>query len=255
VFLCDSQSLTQEESLEKHQETGEREQQEIIWSDPDKSKRHAPVRPLKALEIRSAKRPASRTSAGIAHRRTNPRSQMVHESTNTEFAQLCSPSDAQNNDGQGQIFELPVSPVPDFTLPEEYPDTPILVDDTCDLMPDSPSENLSDFLEPGLWYDYSIDLPWEQGGPDPIMSVNEHRSLTEQERIEFYNLIDKNLSSPNGIEESSGTYSAYMKERSHFYFDRLFSKGSQGQSKFITRTRRIGYQTYLLKKLATFYNG
>ena len=139
------------------------------------------------------------------------------------------PNKDDNNHHGGS--DLPASPLPDFTLPEEFPDTPLLEDDTWDRMSDSPSEHLPGFPDLDLWYDYNIDLPAESGEPDPTISVHQHQPLTEAERKEFYNLIDQSISPPNGVKECSGTYGAYMKERSRFYFDRLFSKGSRGQSK------------------------
>lgn len=134
---------------------------------------------------------------------------------------------ARDNDNQHRSRDSN-SPLPDFTFPEEFPDTPLLDDDP---MSDSPSEDLLELQYPeyhGLWCDFSIDLPLNRGELDSIMSVDEHRPLTQEERIEFYNLIDKSISPPNGVEECSGTYSAYMKERSRSYFDRLFSKRMQG---------------------------
>jgi len=159
---------------------------------------------------------------------------MVHKKTGcTDPAEALSPG---KDDRQFQ-GDSPISPPPDFTLPEEFPDTPLLDEDTYDLVSDSPSEHLSDLPDLDLWHDYSIDLPLETGGPDPIMSIDEHRSLTKEERIAFYNLIDKNISPPNGVEECSGTYGAYMEEQTRSYYDRLFSKVSHGQSKLYHPTQ------------------
>jgi hypothetical protein len=210
----------------EHKEKEQEEQEVTDGNSPD-------AQPPQELPVRSAKRLASaRISAGIACRRMNSRSQVIHKSPRkTDFPEVPSPSHAEDDNNQRHSSNSPVCHLPDFTFPEEFPDTPLLDEDTCDPASDSPSELLPDFPDLDLWYDYSIDFPLEEGKLDPIMSVDEHRFLTEKERIEFYNLIDQSISPPNGVEECSGTYSAYMKERSRFYFDRLFSKDSQGQSK------------------------
>jgi hypothetical protein len=236
LLLRDSQSQIQPKTV-PHEECVERggheehEGQEITDGDSEKSNRQASDQLPQEPRVRSAKRLASaKILAGIVCRRINSRSQIVHKTPKrSSFSEVHSPSPAAEDDSNQT--DLAVSPLPDFTLPEEFPDTPLLDEDTWDPMSDSPSEHLPGFPDLDLWYDYSIDLPLERGELDPIMSVNENRSLTEEERMEFYNLIDKSISPPNGVEECSGTYGAYMKERSRFYFDRLFSKGSQGQSK------------------------
>jgi antiviral helicase SKI2 len=57
---------------------------------------------------------------------------------------------------------------------------------------------------------------------DMLMTIEEHRLLTQDERTELYNLIDNSMPQAHGIEESSGTYNFYMNERSHSCFDPLF---------------------------------
>ena len=53
--------------------------------------------------------------------------------------------------------------------------------------------------------------------------VDDHHLLLQDERVEFYNLVSSSIGPACGIQESAGTYKAYMKERSRLYFDRLFS--------------------------------
>lgn len=222
----------QHEECVKRGEDKTEDAQEVTDGGSGRSNPATPSQLPQELGVRSAKRLASAKISAGTGRRTNCRSQILGKTRRrTGFSEVLPSSGAEDENNRHQSYNPPVSPVPDFTFPEEIPDTPMLDEDP---MSDSLSEHLPDFpdldLDLDLWNDYGVYLPSERGEMDPVVSVDEHRSLTEEERIEFYNLIDKSISPPNGVEQCSGTYSAYMKERSRFYSDRLFSKNSQGQS-------------------------
>jgi hypothetical protein len=77
---------------------------------------------------------------------------------------------------------------------------------------------------------------------DMLMTVDEHRLLTQDERTELYNLIDNSMSQAYGTEESSGTYNFYMNERSHSYFDPLLPINRQ------VRPAKLGFQGNKMSK-------
>ncbi|KAG5647664.1 hypothetical protein DXG03_008387 [Asterophora parasitica] len=114
------------------------------------------------------------------------------------------------------------SPCPEFTLfddslkfQSEEPDFPVF----------HPSPDLLIDI-----YDTEVTLrmPLGDNQGDSLSTVEQHRSLTQLERLELYNLINNNIGTSSGIEECAGTYSAYMKERSRHYFDRISFKASYG---------------------------
>ena len=77
---------------------------------------------------------------------------------------------------------------------------------------------------------------------DMLMTVEEHRLLTQEERTELYNLIDNSMPQAYGIEESSGTHNFYMNERSHSYFDPLLLTNRQ------VRPAKLGSQGNKMSK-------
>ncbi|KAG6897960.1 hypothetical protein C0992_008350 [Termitomyces sp. T32_za158] len=76
----------------------------------------------------------------------------------------------------------------------------------CDI-PASPNTEL--FLN-----DYQAKTP---------VIIEEHRALTQTERLELYNFINDSIGISSCIMEQAGTYTAYMKERTQNYFDRIGS--------------------------------
>ena len=58
------------------------------------------------------------------------------------------------------------------------------------------------------------------------MVHTDRQSLTKEERMEFYSFLDGVLGPARGVEESVGSYKAYMAEQSRLYFERLLP-GSQ----------------------------
>ncbi|KAF9486359.1 hypothetical protein BDN70DRAFT_987936 [Pholiota conissans] len=52
-----------------------------------------------------------------------------------------------------------------------------------------------------------------------LMTMNEHRLLTEEERNELYDLIDNNIPRVGGADDSTGTYTTFMSGESRSYFD------------------------------------
>lgn len=111
------------------------------------------------------------------------------------------------------------SPCPEFTLP-------------CDLSDSATSEDMPfDFeaispFEPEVYSSTGCEmltnefLPTYDSEVDRLMAVDEHRPLTQEERTGLYNLINGALPGSINTGESAGTYSAYMKARSHRLIDR-----------------------------------
>lgn len=67
------------------------------------------------------------------------------------------------------------------------------------------------------------EFPLSDYQPKPPTIIEEHRALTQQERHELYNFINDSIGISSGIMEQAGTYTAYMKERTRTYFDRIGS--------------------------------
>lgn len=136
-----------------------------------------------------------------------------------------------NDENEVVNYHAPSSPCPEFTLPEDCPDTPLLVEDYPDtplLEEDSdisifdPTE-LRNLFE--ITNELSIDPPLENFSSPaqvvPLISAEDHPPLTHDERTDFYNLINGSIHSSGEHGERSGTYSAFMEEQSRHYFDRL----------------------------------
>ena len=129
---------------------------------------------------------------------------------------------------------------------------------TTDLSDDLPekSNTISDFLQSSPdtfgseYFSSSMEtsfLDMENaavcgGNLDMLMTVEEHRPLTQDERTELYNLIDNSMPQARGIEESSGISNFYMCERSHFYSDPLLSVNHQ------VRPEELGVQENKMSK-------
>ncbi|KAG6878176.1 hypothetical protein C0993_011249 [Termitomyces sp. T159_Od127] len=69
----------------------------------------------------------------------------------------------------------------------------------------------------------NAELPLNDYQPKTPAVIEEHRALTEMERHELYNFINDSIGISSGIMEQAGTYTAYMKERTQKYFDRIGS--------------------------------
>jgi hypothetical protein len=132
------------------------------------------------------------------------------------------------------------SACPKFTITTELSDDlPEKSNTISDFLHSSPdtfgSEYFSSPMETSTFL--HLDTAACSANLDLLMTVEEHRLLTQDERTELYNLIDNSMPQAYGIEESSGTYNFYMNERSHSYFDplhpinpqvRLAKLGAQG---------------------------
>lgn len=104
-----------------------------------------------------------------------------------------------------------------------------MLDEHSDISIFDPTSELRHLYE--ITNDLSIDSPLENcllGHVDPLSSIEDHRTLTQDERNEFYNLINGSIAKSGGIGERSGTYSAYMEEQSRHYFDRLAYNTTSG---------------------------
>lgn len=156
-------------------------------------------------------------------------------------------------DDEDSNYDAPGSPCPEFTLPEEYPDTPLL-DEHSEISIFDPTSELRHLYE--IANDLSIDSPVENcllGHADPLLSIEDHRPLTQDERNEFYNLINGSIAKSGGIGERSGTYSAYMEEQSRHYFDRLAYNTTSGYTRvnnFQPVTEPLGGEVDFQKWLA-----
>ncbi|KDR85614.1 hypothetical protein GALMADRAFT_150039 [Galerina marginata CBS 339.88] len=111
------------------------------------------------------------------------------------------------------------APWPQFSLPSDTSD-----DNRGETSPMSTFLPSPDDL--ALYFDSPVELHYpflDVGngaiGLDSFVAVDDHHLLTENERTGIYNLISNNI--PEALEGSAGTYTAYMNERSHSYFDHL----------------------------------
>jgi len=79
---------------------------------------------------------------------------------------------------------------------------------------------------------------------DLLMTVEEHRLLTQEERTELYNLIDNSMPQAYGT-EASGTYNFYMDERSHSYLNPLLPTNLQVRpAKLGSQGNKMSISTY-----------
>ncbi|EPQ60109.1 hypothetical protein GLOTRDRAFT_123866 [Gloeophyllum trabeum ATCC 11539] len=87
-----------------------------------------------------------------------------------------------------------------------------------------------------LYYDEEYDSPWRPAtlldslefgaevspSPEDLVPLDQ-RPLKQEERIAVYNFISAAIGPAHGIQESVGTYGAYMKEQSGAHYDRLLA--------------------------------
>lgn len=181
------------------------------------------LKPAKKPLIKIKKRPALTKTSGV-----KPQRRFLTPSCVSPIFS-CSPPKKRprisraEDDDEESLWVRPNSPCPEFTMDGKFSD-PSSLGDTCDSIYDQPFEYLRGLDE--TISDFSLELPFENSVLDPLAAVEEHRPLTEMERTELYNLINNSIGSPEGIQESRGTYCAYMKERSRLYYDRLFFRTS-----------------------------
>ena len=133
---------------------------------------------------------------------------------------------------------------PKFTIATDFSDgLPEKSNTISDFLQSSPDTCGSDFSSP---IETSTFLDLETGACDTnldmLMTVEEHRLLTQEERTELYNLIDNSMPQAYGIEESSGNYNFYMNERSHSYSDPLFPINRQ------VRPAKLGFEGNKMSK-------
>ncbi|KAJ7116805.1 hypothetical protein C8R43DRAFT_1137839 [Mycena crocata] len=95
-------------------------------------------------------------------------------------------------------------------LSESYGlDSPL--DSSFDL-PEDPLFTIDDLLQPDVAQDTSVSAP------DPILPLD-FGHLSQNERMEFYNLVNTCIGPAQGIQESAGTYKAHMER---LYFNRSY---------------------------------
>ena len=134
---------------------------------------------------------------------------------------------------------------PKFTITTELSDSlPEKSNTISDFLHSSPDTYGSEYFSSPIEASTFPDLETAACGAnlDMLMTVEEHRLLTQEERTELYNLIDNSMPQAYGIEESSGTYNFYMNERSHSYFDPLFPTNRQ------VRPAKLGFQGNKMSK-------
>ena len=139
---------------------------------------------------------------------------------------------------------------PKFTIATEVSDDLSGKSDTISdfLQSSSPDTLESDFFSSPIETSTFPDLETAACGAnlDMLMTVEEHRLLTQEERTELYNLIDNSMPQAYGIEESSGTYNFYMNEQSHSYLDPLFPTNRQ------VRPAKLGFRGNKMSKSSTY---
>lgn len=134
---------------------------------------------------------------------------------------------------------------PKFTITTELSDgLPEKSNTISDFLQSSPDTYGSEYFSSPVETSTFPDLETGACGAnlDMLMTVEEHRLLTQEERTELYNLIDNSMPHASGIEESSGTYNFYMNERSHSYFDPLLPINRQ------VRPAKLGFQGNKMSK-------
>ena len=138
---------------------------------------------------------------------------------------------------------------PNFTIATELSDgLPGKSSSISDFLQSSPDTFESDFFSSPIETSTFPDLETAACGVnlDMLMTVEEHRLLTQEERTELYNLIDNSMPQAYGIEESSGTYNFYMNERSHSYLDPLLPTNRQ------VRPAKLGFRGNKMSKSSTY---
>ena len=135
---------------------------------------------------------------------------------------------------------------PKFSITTELSDgLPEKSNTISDFLQSSPDTYGSEYFSSPIETSTFPDLETAACGAnlDMLMTVEEHRLLTQEERTELYNLIDNSMPQAYGIEESSGTYNFCMNERSHSYFDPLLPTNRQ------VRPAKLGFQGNKMSKL------
>ena len=135
---------------------------------------------------------------------------------------------------------------PKFTIATELSDGLLEKSNTIsDFLQSSPDTYGSEYFSSPIEASTFPDLETAACGAnlDMLMTVEEHRLLTQEERTELYNLIDNSMPQAYGIEESSGTYNFYMNEQSHSYFDPLLPTN---------RPAKLGLQGNKMSKSSTY---
>ena len=117
------------------------------------------------------------------------------------------------------------STCPKFTITADLSDDlPEKSNTISDFLQSSPDTFGSEYFSPPMETSTFLDMETTVTcgtNLDMLMTMEEHRLLTQDERTELYNLIDNSMPQVHGIDESSGTYNFYMNGRSHSYFDPL----------------------------------
>ncbi|RDB29082.1 hypothetical protein Hypma_015956 [Hypsizygus marmoreus] len=180
--------------------------------------------------VRTAKRLASEKISGAQPRRRlkRLRSQAVPGFSPTLSPVTTHPCIAYSSDAfpqQDLASSHASSPCPEFSMDDETSSSFSLVGGARAFNP--VSENAFQLDASDAISDFSLDPPFDNSG-DSLVAIEEHRPLTELERSELYALINNSISSTPELEESCGTYGAYMKERSRVYFERLSFKATYG---------------------------
>lgn len=138
---------------------------------------------------------------------------------------------------------------PNFTIATELSDgLPGKSNTISDFLQSSSDTFGSEFFSSPIETSTFPDLETSACGAnlDMLMTVEEHRLLTQEERTELYNLIDNSMPQAYGIEESSGTYNFYMNERSHSYFDPLLPTNRP------VRPAKLGFRGNKMSKSSTY---
>ncbi|KAF8899160.1 hypothetical protein BD779DRAFT_1795658 [Infundibulicybe gibba] len=105
------------------------------------------------------------------------------------------------------------SPPSGFAHSEGPPDTPL-----TELLSSNAGNLEPGYLDDSLVASSDLEVSFDAIIPSKCglgLSLDEEleRPLTEDERIEYYNLINDNIGPAEGIQESTGTYDAHMKEQ------------------------------------------
>jgi hypothetical protein len=72
----------------------------------------------------------------------------------------------------------------------------------------------------------------------------DRQHMSQEERIAFYDFVDGVLGPPCGVQESVGTYKAYMAEQSRLYFERILPSSHD-------HMRKVQAQTYVRSQTAS----
>jgi hypothetical protein len=102
---------------------------------------------------------------------------------------------------------------PKFTIATEHSDgLPEKSNTISDFLQSSPDTFGGEFFSSPIETSTFPDLETSACGAnlDMLMTVEEHRLLTQEERTELYNLIDNSMPQAYGIEASSGAYNFHM---------------------------------------------